>query len=375
MSALQNLPTDQDQFRQNLEGMGFQLPAGDLNDPNYLESLLTDFATQLEASGIDSEDFTTLVKNYEKQLISESGNSLKGTVKSSTNPNAQSSGSIALGTAAYLVAIQLALYELLNENMKFLNQMAADNLNSANEMSVVIANATKDSIKKDADKEKWGGIAKLATGGLGIAAHGGLQAKRAIRGSDAQKEMKLRNAESGEIQSHLGRVATSRTEPAQTLTAGGSVLPPSALTSDGARKMRQDILSPQRCLGKSPLTDAEHAFIKHAGLHDKVEQKLHVDNNKIKEAHGRENQKLSDNQRQLGEYVNSGTQMANSGTEIGLSTITTEKADLEVIKSLGESSKQGIQQVSRDAAEQASAAARQAEASLEVLKKLDSDKR
>jgi len=44
MSALQNLPTDEDQFRQNLEGMGFELPAGDLNDPKYVESLLTDFS-------------------------------------------------------------------------------------------------------------------------------------------------------------------------------------------------------------------------------------------------------------------------------------------------------------------------------------------
>jgi len=371
MSALQNLPTDQDQFRQNLQDMGFELPAGDLNDPKYVESLLTDFARQLEASGIDSEAFTTLVKNYEKQLIRESGNSLRGAVGSNTTPNTQSSGSIALGTAAYLVAIQLALYELLNENMKFFNQMAADNLNHANDLSWIVAKATKESIEKDAAKERSGGIAKLATGGLGIAAHGGLQAKRAFVGSDAQKAMKDRAAESGQIQSQLGRVGRNTSTSATPVSDVGSANP----TPVDNKKMKQDILSPQRCLGKSPLTEQEHTFVQHHGLRDKVEQKLKFDNSKIVEAHDRQGQKLSDTQRQLGEYVNSGTQMANSGTEIGLSTFTTEKADCEVVKSLGESSKQGLQQISRDAAEQASTAARQAEASLEVLKKLDSDKR
>jgi hypothetical protein len=375
MSALQNLPTDQDQFRQNLEGMGFELPAGDLNDPKYVESLLTDFAGQLEASGIDPEDFTTLVKNYEKQLTRESGNSLKEAVKSSTKTNSQTSGSISLGTAAYLVAIQLALYEILNENMKFFNQMAADNLNIANDLGKIVASKTKESIEKDAYKELVGGFAKLGSGLLGAGAHAGLKGYRAARPHSAQEGVNQAVGRSGKIKDQLNLVNTSRTQQGTAVTSHGTA--PAAEFSDAAlnESMKKQILNESRCFGSTPLTEKEHAFIKHAGLHDEVEAKLHFDSGKIDKVHGDKMGQIQHEETQIGQYANMGTQIANSGTEAGLSFTTKEKAELEAIKNLGETSKQALQQISRDSAEQASAAARQAEASLEVLKKLDSDKR
>jgi len=374
MSALKNLPTDQDQFRQNLEGMGFELPAGDLNDPNYVESLLTDFAAQLEASGIDPEAFQTLVRNYERKLISESSNSLKETVKSSVNPNTETSGSISLGTAAYLVAIQLALYEILNENMKFLNQMAADNLNCANDVTLLVAKATKTSIEKDAFKELCGGFAKLGSGLLGAGAHLGLKGYRARNPHEAQEGINAAGVKSGKIKEQLALVNTSRTTAARPVTSVSSAaFTHSPDMNDGL--MRKQVLNPARCFGATPLTDHEHAFIKHAGLHDKVEAKLHFDSSKIDKIHGDKLSQIQHEESQVGQYANMGTQIVNAGTEGGLSFTTKEKAEQEVIKNLGEATKQGLQQISRDAAEQASAAARQAEASLEVLKKLDSDKR
>jgi len=250
--------------------------------------------------------------------------------------------------------------------------MAADNLNSANNLASIVATATKESIKKDADKEKWGGIAKLGAGFLGMGAHGALKIKRSTVGSDAQREIKLRGKESKAIEEALPLVKP--TAPA--ISATGETRVGTFAHKNGMNDvtMREQILNPKRCFGATPLSKDEHSFIAHDGLHAKVEAKLHVDNNQIKEAQERRTQQLHNTDRQVGEFVNLGTQMSNSGTEIGLSHLTNEKATEEVVKNLGEAAKQGLQNISRDAADQASSTARQAEASLEVLKKLDSDK-
>jgi len=367
---------DEVQFRKNLEGMGFQLPPGDLGDPKYVEKLLTDFKSQLQASGIDPEAFETLVKNYQKELIAESE---KPALRS---PNAEpKSNSIALGTAAYLVAIQLALYELLTENMKFFNEIAAQNSKISNDLANTVAGATEASIKIDSAKEQFSGIAKLASGAVGVGLSAG---PRAFRGKhEASGQIKDLGGRSKNINAHIDTLnkTTSPLGAGATTTAGtGHVVNDAQHAVNIRRKLDNSTLghSHEKVGGNEPvgLTPEEITYIKnHADpkLKNEVLNKLHAERGGYQEQIQRLNADLNHIEQQIGQFSPILSGLTDAGSGVYSSVQTAEKAKEEKAKVLGEASKQSISQSREDAAQSAAKAERQQEAALEALKKFDAD--
>jgi len=373
---LENLPTDEAQFRQNLESMGFQLPPGDLTDPKYVERLLTDFKDQLNASGIDPEAFEALVKSYQEELIAESD---KPVLRSSQ----QSSGSeprencIALGTAAYLVAIQLALYESLTENMKFFNEMSAQNAVFSNKLAVVTAEASRKSIELDSDKERAAGWSKVVSGTVGLGITAGMKGYRATGRSQASKDLVAHSERSTNIDKHIASLnAKPVTKPAGVTTMVGATQSGDHTAHHTAIKKRMDDGTLGNKHDNAGLTDAEIQSLHGSdanGLRGDVINKLHAERLKANTAAQNANSTLDHAEQQSSQYTHLVSTGADATTNILSSDISNKKKEEEYKKSLGEANKQGIQQIARDAAEQSSNAARQQEAALAAMEKFDAN--
>jgi hypothetical protein len=131
--------------------------------------------------------------------------------KLASNPYA--GNSIHLGPISYLIQVELEMYEMLTKNMEMFNDLASNSGKVALDSAIVSANATRDSIQKDADKEREMGALGIA-GSSAILAGPGLKTFRTFKPTDGQMRIKTLDTRIDNIRSDQGEIRSG--------TVGGS---------------------------------------------------------------------------------------------------------------------------------------------------------